>query len=321
MTSVLICTSNRASELNDTLTSINQSLRAEEMPFELIVIDNASTDETGEVIRRHQESVPHLKTVREGIRGLSYARHAGLRAAKGEVILFTDDDVRVPEGWLSGMSRPIVAGTADAVCGGVRIYPPLVKPWMTPDHRSFLASTETINPRAPERLVGANMAFRRTVLDRVRGFDVELGAGALGFMEDTLFSHQLKTAGFKIASAFEVEVEHHPRVDRFARQAWLDRSIKQGISQAYVDHHWKHKVVTLPRARALKSRLRLAGYRFRNPPRSESDGVDLTELNLVRVWSYFRRFITERKRPRHYEPLGLARKDAHALVFHDLSSQ
>ena len=129
------------------------------------MIDNQSTDHTRGIVSRaaaQPGSVPvRYRFGASG--GQAAARNVGLAASTGRAILFTDDDVRVPSGYLLGMAEPILAGQADVICGGVRLAPHLLRSWMTPMHRSWLASTESVRP-AEGGVVGANFAFGRHVL-------------------------------------------------------------------------------------------------------------------------------------------------------------
>ena len=166
---------------------------ANPMLTELIVVDNASTDDTAETVKSCR--LPNMTTrlVYEPRRGQCYARNTGIAVARGEVVLFTDDDIRFPDNWIAGMSEPILSGRADAVVGGVRIAPHLERCWMESTHRTWLAGTQDINPKQPERMVGASMAFARQVLDKVPQFDTELGPGRLAFLTKLSLAGSLKS--------------------------------------------------------------------------------------------------------------------------------
>jgi GT2 family glycosyltransferase len=112
------------------------------------------------------------------------------------VLLFTDDDVHPPIDWIEYMIAPILNEEADAVAGGIRIAPALKRPWLLPEHEMWLASTEYSGCPDWHPLIGANMAVHRRVFSKVGGFDPEIGPGALGHAEDTLFSLQMRRAGF-----------------------------------------------------------------------------------------------------------------------------
>ena len=190
--------------------------------------------------------------------GLGYARNTGLRETSGQIILFTDDDIRVPSDWIEGMCRPIFDGKADAVAGGVAFPPDLAGALARPPfslRRGWFASTEELMRNSPTRMVGATMSFHRHVLDRVPGFDVELGAGGLGSYDETLFSWQLLEAGYKLLGAFDVVVEHHFDPTRLTRKGMIDLAHKMGRSHAFTFHHWEHQRSRLPLPRLALNRL------------------------------------------------------------------
>ena len=201
--SVVICTRNRANFLRETLTSLAEVRIPKKERVELIIVDNGSTDNTQNVVKQSVLGAFHsVRYIEEKRPGLSHARNTAVAAAEGDIVLFTDDDVRVPRDWISGMVEPIRSGRADAVAGGVELAPYLRRPWQVdnPWLTSPLASTRALDPEQPERMVGANMAITREVLEHVPPFDPNLGAGSeIGTGEETLLTHQIKSKGFRVS--------------------------------------------------------------------------------------------------------------------------
>src|SRR6478752_3643594 len=120
--SIIICTRNRADSLKFTLESIGRMTVPIEWNAELLVVDNGSTDHTSTVVSEARLNNVTLRYLSEPTPGQCHARNAGLRAAAGKVILFTDDDIRVPSNWVAAMCGPILSGEADAVAGAV-VFP------------------------------------------------------------------------------------------------------------------------------------------------------------------------------------------------------
>jgi GT2 family glycosyltransferase len=240
--------------------------------------------------------------------GLSRARNTGIAAASGSIILFTDDDIRPPLRWIQGMCDPILAGHAEAVAGGVKLAPFLERPWMEQQHRGWLASTEILDPREPEAMIGASMGFSREVLASVPSFDEELGPGALGFWDDALFSRQAVRAGFRIAGALDNAVEHHVHPSRLSRRCCADRAVREGRSYAYVVHHWEHRAVdcALPAILMLARRLFLQRRRH-SGEWGYSEGIPVWEADLLHEISFLMQFRRERRRPRNYDKQGLCK--------------
>ena len=158
---VVICTCNRASDLAQTLAAIGQVRVPAGLTAELLIVDNASTDGTAALVQNTSLSNMPVRYVLEPRQGQCYARNTGMARAQGDIILFTDDDVRPPADWIAGMCAPILSGEADAVQGGVRMAPHLQRGWMLPIHRSFVADTIWWDKSEVKSLIGANMAFSK----------------------------------------------------------------------------------------------------------------------------------------------------------------
>lgn len=309
--SIVICTRNRCDDLQLTLESLRRIHVPERVRPELVVIDNGSKDRTAEVVNGFRwEGIPVRHCV-ETQAGHSHARNRGLAEAAGEFVVFTDDDIRFPESWLERMTAPLLDGVAQAVAGGVRLAPQLNRPWMTATHRAWLASTEYLDPGQPQQMVGANMAFAKAVLEKVPGFDVELGAGRLGCGEESLFSWQLKLAGYTIHPALDVAVEHVFESSRLTYASWLKASEIYGRTRAYHIHHWFHEEIRWPWARVLWNRGRLALRRLaEGGGQRDGEGCPEWELHRRGYAALYRSYIQERRRPRNYTRQGLVKLGA-----------
>jgi glucosyl-dolichyl phosphate glucuronosyltransferase len=305
--SILIVTRNRAADLKLTLESMRGIDVPDGFTAELLVIDNGSSDETRAVVGDCKIPSVEVRYIFEGKPGLSQGRNRGLAEAKGDILLFTDDDVRPPVGWLSGMCEPILQNRAEAVAGGVRIAPSLLRPWMSPMHRSWLASSEWLVSDSPRNMVGANMVFSRKVLQRVPSFDVELGAGALGSGEESLFGSQLIAAGYRIANRLDLCMEHHFQPCRLKRDSWLGAATVLGRSHAYRGHHWEHWGLRFGRSRLLLASSKLVAWRLRNPTKIQAEGCAVDELNLVYQQALIQYHLELRSKPRKYERQGLVK--------------
>lgn len=310
--SVLICTRNRAGELRKTLAALRSVSVPQGANVEIVVGDNGSTDDTRAVVESATSGAPPIRYVAVPRPGKGYVYNALIAASQGDVLLFTDDDVRVPPNWVEGMCGPIWRGEADAVAGGVRLAPDLRRPWMTLLHRSMMAETERLDPRAPSEVVGANMAFTRRVLDKVPAFDPELGPGALGFGDETLFAFQLREAGFRLIGALDVEVEHHPNASRLSRQSFLASAAAMGRVWGYLSYNWLHEPIGRKPVHLCKRSVKLLLLRLWRRPGRNAEGVPEWELQLVHdVWAN-RYFLSQvlRRRPRKYEYRGLVKQHA-----------
>lgn len=306
--SIIIVTRDRAEDLRMTLEAMSGIHIPAGFKVEMLVIDNGSSDHTSDVVRSCEIPGVPVRYILEKRPGLSNGRNRGLAEAEGEILLFTDDDVRPPAGWLEGMCEPILSGNADAVAGGVRIAPNLLRPWMSSMHRSWLASSEWLECGTPQAMVGANMVFSKRVLEKVPGFDPELGAGALGSGEESLFSAQLIAAGYRIADRMDLCMEHHFQVSRLKRSSWLDAAEKLGISHAYRGHHWEHWGCRFGALKQLIASTKVAAWRATHPSEILEEGCSDQELNLIYHHAMIRGHLKVSKQPRKYAKHGLVKK-------------
>jgi glycosyltransferase involved in cell wall biosynthesis len=304
---IIICTRNRADSLRPTLESLEFVDIPAGLSSEILVVDNGSTDGTAEVVQRRKVSRIPIRRVLEPKPGLSNARNAGISHAKGDIIIFTDDDLRFPKRWLETMFDPIIEKKGDAVAGSVELAPHLLRPWMTPLHRALLASSERLDASEP-MMVGANMAFDRRVLDVVPSFDVELGAGALGLGEETLFALQLRKAGLKIYRATGSAVLHCFDEKRLARISWCRTAKNFGASNAYMDYHWRHLSISFPEVLLFR---KIALYYLRRLFKwrecLSTEGAPEWELYCLEGIHRLVRYLVERKRPHNYDLEGLVK--------------
>src|SRR6185436_14505596 len=100
--SVVLCTYNRAARLADALTALVRQVEAP--PYEVVVVDNNSTDDTPRVIAGFVAG-GRVRYASEPVQGLSYARNRGVATARGDILAFTDDDVRVGQTWIRSIAQ------------------------------------------------------------------------------------------------------------------------------------------------------------------------------------------------------------------------
>jgi glycosyltransferase involved in cell wall biosynthesis len=173
--SVVISSYNRCAILPEALESIlNQ--HAAELKFEVIVVDNNSTDRTREVIESYAGR--NVRYVFEPKQGPSHGRNAGIAQARGKIIAFTDDDVRPETDWLRNI-KLVFDSHAEVDCVGGKILPQwkTAPPrWLTVDHWAPLAIQDYGNspifstPAVPICWSTSNISYRSSVFDRIGGF-------------------------------------------------------------------------------------------------------------------------------------------------------
>ena len=183
---VAICTYNRADSLSDTLAHLCRLQGVETLQWELLLIDNNCRDHTQQVAARFRKRLP-LRYLVESDQGLSHGRNRALREARGDVVVFTDDDVRPVPGWLSAYVDAFVS-YPEAEYGGGPIKPwwPQGKPgWVRNVKMPLLAGLFGVYDlgyalhwysAAEMHPFGANFALRRSLFERLGPFRADLGA-------------------------------------------------------------------------------------------------------------------------------------------------
>ncbi len=208
--SVIVSTRNRADSLRLLLASLDL-IDAPGVPYEVVVADNDSDDDTPRVLREWREGGNERVTLRVLERGKSRALNAAIAASRGEVLAFLDDDVLAERRWLAEIWHHFASHDCVAAQGAV-LWPPAAE--QDPALRARLERYGTLvriehpadSGRA--RLTGINIALRRHTLAVVGGFDVRLGPGASGHSEDFELSTRIRKLGGQIDFIPGARVRH-----------------------------------------------------------------------------------------------------------------
>jgi len=299
---VLIATRDRAVHLGASLDTVLAATVAAPFRTEVVVVDNGSTDGTGQLLVQRSLTWPDLRVINDPVAGKSGAINRALGQLRGRIVVFTDDDVHVPITWVADMTTPIREGIADAVCGRVTLAPHLARPWLTPGLRMKVAEVTDVSGPLPG-MVGANMAASAEAV-RAIGFDEELGPGGLGSSEDVLFNLRLKAAGYRLTGSSGPPVVHHFSADRLGYEPMRKLAMANGSSHAYLWHHWLHADLNLLTLRRLRARARLWRTRARTPRDPES--ITVPEYDRWYDLSFATQLAKERSRPPNYPPPGTA---------------
>lgn len=304
--SVVVSTFDRPESVGRLIAAVDRLRVPRDLPTEVVVVDNSPDGRNREALGRLRTTRVELRCVAEPRPGKCTALNTAFRQGLGEIILLIDDDCLPPTDWIEGMCRPIAEGRADVVGGGVVIPPELQRPWMGDIHRVILL--DGVGRKAPAwRMIGANAALSRTVLEKVPAFDPELGPAGIGAGEDSLFFAQVREAGFRsVYAGDEATVAHLFEARRLERPAFREAAAKLGRSRAYIEHHWEHRPVGWPRLRMMKSLLGLRSLGLLHPEAiSGGEGLDPREFHQLERINFFRQISIEQRRPRAYERHGL----------------
>ncbi|HEX3035187.1 MAG TPA: glycosyltransferase [Thermodesulfobacteriota bacterium] len=239
--SAIICTHNRA----DYLAKALQSLVDQHTPkdkYEVIVVDNCSTDSTKEVVGKFS-GAGNIRYIYESALGLSHARNAGWRNARGRYVAYLDDDAIACPIWLDKILEVFETVTPRPGCVGGKADPLWEAPrptWLSDKLVTGLTvidwfdTPHVLVDLRQKWLVGANIAFPVEVLERVGGFTSGLDRAGKNLLSsgDVFLEKQILKAGYSCFYHPEIAVSHHIQRSRLEKRWFIRRYYWQGVSDA-----------------------------------------------------------------------------------------
>ncbi|NBD26339.1 glycosyltransferase [Paenibacillus glycinis] len=235
---VAICTHNRAADVKEALLSLmKQSFTG---PFEVIVVDNRSTDHTKSVVQefQHMVDIP-IHYVYEERLGLSVARNSAIRRSSGEYVLFLDDDAVASEDWISGIVA-LFDGDPRIGCVGGKIIPAWegsAPQWLPAENRTLYTildyADDIVEMQRPDIPFGANVAFRKSLFDKMEAFREDLGRVGSNLLssEEAELIERIR-ARYTVYYTPHASVLHKIPRSRISRKWLLRRIYWQGVSSA-----------------------------------------------------------------------------------------
>lgn len=210
--SIIICTHNRADILRECLDSFVRQT-AEASCFEVIIVDNASTDHTAEVATEFETAYPHFRMVTEEKVGLSYARNLGFQEAKDEWISYVDDDAKAAPNYVKRALETISKHPFDCFGGVFLPWYKYGKPkWLPPDFGSnyTMIADRKVKPLVKVNACGGVIVFRKEALERVGGFAGHLGMNGtqVAYGEEDLVQEKMRSLGYQIGLDPELQIHH-----------------------------------------------------------------------------------------------------------------
>ena len=234
---VVLCTYNRYQSLVKALNSAAALILPPSVEWEVVVVDNNSSDQTSEVVADFCRRYPtRFRYVFEPQPGLSTARNTGVREARGDIIAFMDDDLTVEPTWLQNLTAALHDGEWAGAGGRIlpeRAFSP--PRWLSLECGYALAPLALLDRgtdagQLAEAPFGANMAFRKGMFKKYGGFRTDLGRrpGSLMSNEDTEFGGRLLAAG-ELLRYEPSAVVYHPVLDHRLQKKyflawWFDKS-------------------------------------------------------------------------------------------------
>lgn len=238
---VILCTYNRCASLTRSLESVAASELPRSVEWEVLVVDNNSTDKTRAVVEEYCRVYPNrFRYLFEARQGKSHALNSGIREAKGGILAFVDDDVTVEPTWLQNLTSSLQGNEWAGAGGKILLERTSPTPrWLALDGPYSLSGVLVHFDRGdnPGELdwapYGTNMAFRKTMFGKYGGFRADLSPSPLDDIrgEDVEFGRRLMSAGERLryepsAVVYHPVPEHRLRKEYFL--AWyfgLGRSL------------------------------------------------------------------------------------------------
>ena len=227
---IAVCTRNRAEVLRQCLAGLDTQV-AEPGQIEVLVVDNGSTDDTPDLLRRW---------CGQGEGGVAGARQADLAASDRDVVLFVDDDALTPPTWARAHLRAYAGDDRAGTVGGpVGLTWPAGRPdWVSDEVTMWYSALDKGDDAGPfpgdHGPYGTNMSVRRTAALDAGGYDPRLGrrGGALLSGEEPAMTRRLAAAGWSVLYAPEAAVVQQVLPERLSPRWLLRRGFAQGVSNA-----------------------------------------------------------------------------------------
>ena len=249
MISVVIPTKNRAQLLQKTLDSLTLCSH-QNIEFEVIVVDNNSTDDTETISLLYSRSFDNFRYIKEKVPGLHSGRHAGLLESKGNILAYLDDDAEVEKDWLVGINESFQDDTLMLLGGNNypnwHTIPPVWLKIMWEDAKqkvgylgalSIIDSDFSINMN-PRLVFGCNFIIRKSALLEIGGFHPDaLPEELLVFRGDgeTYVSDKIVERDWKVKFDQRVSIYHAVTKERMTAKYFRKRAFSQGVSNSYSD--------------------------------------------------------------------------------------
>ncbi|MGQ4650277.1 glycosyltransferase [Lyngbya aestuarii] len=238
--SAIICTYNREQYLGSAIDSL---LKQDFSFYEVIVVDNGSSDRTREIVEQRLDQ-SRLRYVYEPVNGLSVARNTGASIARAEILAYLDDDAIASPVWLKTIYDAYQNNEQLAVAGGkvTLLWPEGIKPpsWLSSNLAQNLGAYDlgdtlvyVENPGWTPR--GLNYSLKRAFLEKVGGFNTNLGRVGKNLLsnEELQMTELALQQGWQVAYLPDALVVHQVAPERLERSWFFRRSWWQGISECY----------------------------------------------------------------------------------------
>ena len=247
---VIIATRNRAEDLREVLDSVARQDTTGKFSYEVLVVDNGSTDTTRRVVETLQPAFPvPLRYHYEGRAGKPWALNAGIQESRGQLLAFTDDDTVPEPSWLCALWSCFQEEHADALAGRILPLWTAPRPSWLPERAGvtgemgcvdFGTSRRRSAKRQHCQWVGGNMAIRRDVVRRIGGYDTRMLRA-----QDTEYYRRCINHGLAVVYEPAALVYHKIRAERMTPPNFRRWRHMTGYYHAYLLPWRKYHLVTI----------------------------------------------------------------------------
>lgn len=207
---IVVCTYNRSDWLPGCLSSLES--QCDDDSVEVLLIDNNSTDATATIAHGFTNRLPNFQYIFEGAQGLSHARNRGFKEARGQFVAYMDDDAKANPGWAKAIIHFFKNHPDSSGVGGQHKAFSLVPipEWFPKEYGSRSLGNETRLLQKGEWISGTNMAFKKSALIEIGGFDTSIGMSGkkVSYGEETHLTLRMLERGMPIYYCAEMCVDH-----------------------------------------------------------------------------------------------------------------
>jgi len=196
--SIVICTHNRVQTLEKLAFKSIQRLNYSN--YEIIIVDDNSTDGTEELVKKYQNKIPSLRYIKNNKnKGLCYVRNLGIKHSKGEIIAFIDDDCYVDKDWLKELVKPYLKDKKIMIVGG----------------RSYIGDSKRLYNKKGT-IIGCNMSFRKEIFNKFL-FDTNIYFNRCSAPDESEILNRIRRRNFKILYNEKAIVKHFPMPAKYRK--------------------------------------------------------------------------------------------------------
>ena len=221
--------------------------------FEIIIVDNNSTDNSEEIAKDFAKNNGNIKYLKEKTVGYSAPRNSGWQNAAGNIVAYIDDDEIAAPDWLESIEKAFQIEEQPDIVGGIYLvqYDATPPDWFIESMGGTNKNRQKglLNQRKDCYLAGGNIAFKKEILEKLKGFsdDFNMKNGFLMMGEDTDICQRAKNTGFKLFYDPDIKIYHRMNQNNYDIEIRKQKAEKTGMAARFVlgrltffNHYFKY---------------------------------------------------------------------------------